>query len=121
MVDALHRKRRLVILVFFVILVAILFVVLITIFVIILVILISVLIAIEVHHGVLLILIFGDEIAHVLIRLLKLHLVHALALIPMQERLALVHFGELRADPLKHALNRRRVRHERTAHRRTPM
>merc|ERR1719347_1125176 len=84
MAGALHRKRRLVILVFLVILVAILFVVLITIFVVILI-LIAVLIAIEVHHSVLLILIFRDEIAHVLIRLLELHLVHALALVPVQE------------------------------------
>merc|ERR1712087_221767 len=49
---------------------------------------ILILIAIEVHHGILLILILGDQIAHILIRLLELHLVHALALIPMQERLA---------------------------------
>merc|ERR1711951_147714 len=106
--------RRLVILVFLVILVAILIIVLITIFVI-LIIFIAILIAIEVHHGVLLILIFGDEIAHVLVRLLELHLVHALSLVPVQERLALIHFRDLRRNALNLALNRRRIRHERAA------
>merc|ERR1712087_1025913 len=80
---------------------------------------ILILIAIEVHHGILLILILGDQIAHILIGLLELHLVHALALISMQERLALIHFRELRADALENALNRRGIRHEGAAHRRT--
>merc|ERR1711994_1033930 len=96
----------------FVVLVAIFVLILIAILIfVVLIILLS--ITVEVHHGVLLILIFGDQIAHIFIRLLELHLVHALAFVPMQERLALVHLRKLRRNALKHALNRRRIRHER--------
>merc|ERR1712087_883379 len=52
--------------------------------VVLLVILITV--AIEVHHSVLLILVLRDEIAHIFVGLLELHLVHALAFVPVQER-----------------------------------
>merc|ERR1712204_102182 len=76
-----------------------------------------ILVAIEVHHGVLLILILRDQIAHVLIGLLELHLVHSLAFVPMQESLALIHFREMRRNALENALNRRRIRHEGAAHR----
>merc|ERR1719334_2712686 len=70
---SLRSQQRLVILVFVAILIFVL-------------ILIAVLIAVEVHHGVLFVLILRDQIAHILIRLLELHLVHALAFVPMQER-----------------------------------
>merc|ERR1711971_1252880 len=49
-----------------------------------------ILIAIEVHHGVLFVLILRDQIAHIFVGLLELHLVHALAFVPMQKRLALI-------------------------------
>merc|ERR1719384_1007826 len=100
-----------------VLLITVLITVLVAILLIILI-LILITITIEVDHGVLLILILRDEIAHIFVGLLELHLVHALAFVPVQEGLALIHFGELRADALEHALNRRGVGHERAAHRR---
>merc|ERR1719491_2948586 len=109
---AAHAAHLVILLLF--LLIAVLLIAILILFVILIIIL--VLIAIEVHHGILLILILGDEIAHILIRLLELHLVHALALIPMQERLPLIHLRELRRNALEHALNRRRIGHERAAH-----
>merc|ERR1719229_18942 len=76
----------------------------------------ALLFVVQVDDGVLFILIFGDEVPHVLVRLLELHLVHSLPFIPMQERLPFVHFGELSRDPLEHALNRSRVRHKSGRH-----
>merc|ERR1712129_182318 len=80
--------------------------------------LILVVIIVEVHDCVLFVLIFGDEIAHIFVGLLELHFVHPFAFVPMQKRLPPIHFGELRADALKHAFDRRGIRHERAAHRR---
>merc|ERR1719491_752312 len=98
---AAHAAHRLVILLLF-LLIAVLLITILILLVILIIIL--VLIAIEVHHGILLIL------------LLELHLVHALALIPMQERLPLIHLRELRRNALEHALNRRGIGHEGAAH-----
>merc|ERR1719336_66776 len=57
-----------------------------------------------VEDSVLLVLIFGDEIADVLVRLLELHLVHALSLVPVEESLPLVHRAELGGQSLEDAL-----------------
>merc|ERR1719439_328175 len=58
------------------------------------------------HGGVLLVLVLGDQVAHVLVGFLELHLVHALALVPVEERLALVHGAELGRQALKDAFER---------------
>merc|ERR1740123_1696097 len=63
----------------------------------------------QIDNRILLILILSNQIAHILIRLLKLHLIHAFALIPMQKRLTLIHFGKLCANPLKYSLYCRRI------------
>merc|ERR1712038_1268169 len=62
--------------------------------------------------GILLVLVLGDQVAHVLVGLLEFHLVHALALVPVEERLALVHGAELGGQALKDALERGGVGHE---------
>merc|ERR1712142_639950 len=56
------------------------------------------------NGGVLLVLVLGDEVPHVLVGLLELHLVHALALVPVEEGLALVHGAELGRQTLEDAL-----------------
>merc|ERR1719436_1347578 len=43
------------------------------------------------ESSVLLVLVLRDEVANVLVSLLELHLVHALSLVPGEERLSLVH------------------------------
>merc|ERR1711877_10173 len=58
------------------------------------------------NGGVLLVLVLGDQVADVLVGLLELHLVHALALVPVEERLALVHGAELGGEALEDALKR---------------
>merc|ERR1712097_102033 len=45
--------------------------------------------------GVLVLLVLGHEVVHVALRLGELHLIHALARVPVQERLAPEHAGEL--------------------------
>merc|ERR1719394_176061 len=64
------------------------------------------------HGGVLLVLVLGDQVAHVLVGLLELHLVHAFALVPVEESLALVHGAELGRQALKDALESRGVGNE---------
>jgi hypothetical protein len=66
--------------------------------------------------GVLVLLVLGDKIVHVGLGLSELHLVHALAGVPMQEGLAAEHGGELLADALKHLLNRGGVADEGGGH-----
>merc|ERR550525_1850709 len=73
-------------------------------------------ISIQIDHGILFILIFGDEIADILVSFLELHLIHALSLVPVQERLPLVHLRELRTDPLEHALDGSGIGHESCRH-----
>ena len=67
-------------------------------------------------RGILVLLVLGDEILHVGLGLSELHLVHTLLGVPMQERLALEHGGELVADTLEELLNRSRVSEERDGH-----
>merc|ERR1740123_925000 len=66
-------------------------------------------IILQIDNRILLILILSNQIAHILIRLLELHLIHAFALIPMQKRLTLIHFGKLCANSLKYSLYCRRI------------
>merc|ERR1719228_98891 len=67
------------------------------------------LIVISANLGVLLVLVLGDQVADVLVGLLELHLVHALALVPVEEGLALVHGTELGGQALEDALKGRGV------------
>ena len=61
-------------------------------------------------------LVFGHEIIHVALGLGELHLVHALACVPMQEGLATEHSRELIANTLKELLDRSAVADECRAH-----
>jgi len=63
-------------------------------------------------RGILLVLVLSDQVPDVLVRLLELHLVHALALVPVEEGLALVEGAELRREALEHGLERGGVGHE---------
>merc|ERR1711964_300656 len=74
--------------------------------------LVHVLILVSSDGGILLVLVLGDEIDDVLVGLLELHLVHALALVPVEERLSLVESRELRRKALEHGLERGGVGHE---------
>merc|ERR1719383_406792 len=62
--------------------------------------------------GILLVLVLRDEISDVLVGLLEFHLVHALALVPVKERLALVHRAELSGEPLEDTLQRCGISYE---------
>ncbi|BAS81863.1 Os03g0105633, partial [Oryza sativa Japonica Group] len=55
--------------------------------------------------GVLVLLVLGDEVVHVALSLGELHLVHALARVPVQEGLPAEHGGELLADAAEHLLD----------------
>mmetsp|Transcript_78078 Transcript_78078/g.155161 ORF Transcript_78078/g.155161 Transcript_78078/m.155161 type:complete len:543 (+) Transcript_78078:117-1745(+) len=55
--------------------------------------------------GVLVLLVLGDEVVHVGLGLGELHLVHALAGVPVEEGLAAEHGGELLGDALHHLLH----------------
>merc|ERR1719228_1315455 len=67
------------------------------------------LIVITSNLGVLLVLVLGDQVADVLVGLLELHLVHAFALVPVEEGLPLVHSAELGSQTLEDALQGRGV------------
>jgi len=66
--------------------------------------------------GVLVLLVLRDEIVHVGLSLSELHLVHALAGVPMEERLSAEHSGELLADTLEHLLDGGGVTEEGNSH-----
>merc|ERR1712070_1297380 len=66
--------------------------------------------------GVLVLLVLGDEIVHVGLGLGELHLVHALAGVPVEESLAAEHGGELLRDALHHLLHAGRVAAEADRH-----
>merc|ERR1711964_145598 len=78
---------------------------------------IETLILISADDGVLLVLVLSDQVNNVLIGLLEFHLVHALALVPVEERLPLVEGGELLAESLEHVLQGGRVGDERARER----
>merc|ERR1712243_406734 len=58
-----------------------------------------------IDSGLLVLLVFRDQIVHVALRLCELHLVHALASVPVEEGLAAEHGGELLRDPLEQLLD----------------
>merc|ERR1711871_1254044 len=64
-----------------------------------------VLLALLLGGRVLVLLVLGDEIVHVGLGLGELHLVHALASVPVEEGLAAEHRSELLGDTLHHLLH----------------
>lgn len=66
--------------------------------------------------GLLVLLVLGDEIVHVALRLGELHLLHALAGVPVEEGLAAEHGGELLRDALEELLDGGRVANEGGGH-----
>merc|ERR1711920_461942 len=58
---------------------------------------------------ILVLLVLRDKVIHVGLRLGELHLVHALASVPVKESLAAEHGGKLLSDALHHLLHARRV------------
>ena len=58
-----------------------------------------------VHCGLLVLLVLADQVVHVGLGLGELHLVHALAGVPVEERFAPEHRGELLRDPLEQLLD----------------
>merc|ERR1719217_964147 len=66
--------------------------------------------------GVLVLLVLGDQVVHVGLSLGELHLVHALAGVPVKERLAAEHGGELLGDALHDLLHAGRVAAEADRH-----
>jgi len=68
--------------------------------------------ALLVGSGVLVLLVLAHQVVHVRLGLGELHLVHALASVPMQESLASEHSSELLADALEQLLDGRRVANE---------
>ena len=67
-------------------------------------------------RGVLVLLVLGDEVVHVGLCLSELHLVHALARVPVEEALAAEHGRELLGDALEQLLDGRAVADERGGH-----
>ena len=65
-----------------------------------------------VGRSLLVLLVLGDEVVHVGLGLGELHLVHALARVPVQEGLAPEHGRELFRDALEQLLDGRRVADE---------
>jgi len=60
---------------------------------------------VNISGGLLVLLVFGHQVVHVGLGLSELHLVHALAGVPVQESLSPEHGSELLADPLKDLLD----------------
>ena len=67
-------------------------------------------------RGILVLLIFSNQILHIGLGLCEFHLVHTLLCIPMQESFPLEHGSELVTDTLEQLLNRSRVTQERNSH-----
>merc|ERR1711893_353497 len=66
----------------------------------------------DVGGGVLVLLVLGHQVVHVGLGLGELHLVHALASVPMQESLTTEHSGELLGDTLEQLLDGSAVSNE---------
>lgn len=57
------------------------------------------------HSGVLVLLVLRHQVVHIDLGLSKLHLIHVLAYVPVQEGLALEHGQEMLGDKLEQLLN----------------
>ena len=73
-------------------------------------------IALVVGSGILVLLVLGHQVVHVALSLCELHLVHALAGVPVKEGLPPEHGGELLGDALEEFLDGGAVADERTRH-----
>merc|ERR1712066_495549 len=69
-----------------------------------------------VDGGLLVLLVFRDQIVHVALSLCELHLVHAFSSVPVEEGLAAEHGGELLRDSLEQLLDGGRVADEGGGH-----
>ena len=67
-------------------------------------------------RGVLVLLVLGHQVVHVALCLSELHLIHALAGVPMEEGLSAEHGGELLGDALEQLLDGRAVADEGGGH-----
>ena len=65
----------------------------------------SIVLEVLVNGGILILLILGDEVVHVGLCFGELHLVHALASVPVEESLSSEHSGELLGDSLEDLLD----------------
>merc|ERR1712235_56532 len=72
--------------------------------------------AVLLSGGILVLLVLGHEIVHVGLSLGEFHLVHALASVPVKERLSSEHGGELLTHALEELLDGGRVTNEGSAH-----
>ena len=61
--------------------------------------------ALVIGSGLLVLLVLGHQVVHVGLGLGELHLVHALASVPVEESLPPEHGGELLGDPLEELLD----------------
>ena len=73
-------------------------------------------VALVLGRRVLVLLVLGDEVVHVGLCLGELHLVHALARVPVKESLAAEHGRELLRDSFEQLLDGRAVANERGGH-----
>ena len=73
-----------------------------------------------VHCGLLVLLVLADQVVHVGLGLGELHLVHALAGVPVEEGLPSEHDCELLPDPLEQILDRSGVSDEGGRHLESP-
>ena len=71
-------------------------------------------------QGLLVLLVLGHQVVEVGLGLRELHLVHALASVPVEEGLPPEHGSELLGDPLEQLLDGRGVTHEGSGHLQTP-
>jgi len=69
--------------------------------------------------GILVLLVFGNEIVHVGLSLSEFHLVHTLTSVPMEEGLSSEHSGELLTNSLEHLLDGSGVTEEGNSHLKT--
>merc|ERR1711997_1440322 len=65
-----------------------------------------------IHTGLLILLVFGNQIVHVALSFCELHFIHAFTSVPMQEGLTAEHSSELFRDALEQFLNGSRVPNE---------
>lgn len=71
-------------------------------------------------RGVLVLLVFSNQILHVRLGLCEFHLIHTLLRVPMQEGLPLEHSSELVTDTLEELLDGSRVTQEGNSHLQAP-
>merc|ERR1712157_99416 len=66
--------------------------------------------------GILVLLVLGDQVIHIALRLSELHLIHALTCVPVQEGFAAEHGSKILCNSLEHLLNGCRIPCEGDSH-----